>query len=333
MSIPNARLTRELVRMACCAPSVHNTQPWRWRIVDDATVQLYADRTRQLAELDPRGRDLAISCGAALHHLTVAAEAFGLVATTTLVPDRHEYDLLADIELRPGVVDDDSPDLLAALENRVTDRRGFTDWEVPEGRVRHLAAAASGWGARVVAITDPASRERLEALAGRARDALVGSVAVADEQDSWIAHSDADGIPPLVAAPHGREGVPARRDRFNLTRQERRTGVAEQEPATEHHPVPVVITTEGDGQGSWLQAGQALSALWVAATRAGLSVAPDSTVVENRDVRRTVERVLPEVKDHLQVMVRVGWPETTRPTLERTPRRPLDEVLLPESSS
>lgn len=328
MTTPNARLTRELVRMACCAPSVHNTQPWRWRIVDDATIQLYADRSRQLAELDPHGRDLALSCGAALHYLGVAAEAFGVVEATTLMPDPDDEDFLATVRLRQGEIPDDSPELLAALENRTTDRRGFTDWEVPEGRVLQLAEAARLWGARVEAITRLRSREDLDRLADESRDVLLLRAGVADEQDSWTNRSGADGIPPLVAAPHLREGVQPRRERFNVTRKERRPGAVEHDVPGGSAAVPVVICTEQDDQRSWLQAGRALSALWVAATREGLSVTPDSTVVEDAEVRLQLQRLLPEVKGHLQVMVRVGWPETSRPALTPTPRRPLDDVLI-----
>ena len=64
------------VEHALRAPSVHNTQPWRWRIDPaDGVVELHADRGRQLTATDPDGRDLLISCGAALGHLAVALRA------------------------------------------------------------------------------------------------------------------------------------------------------------------------------------------------------------------------------------------------------------------
>ena len=66
MSTPTMKLTRELVRMACLAPSIHNTQPWAWQIVGADTVELHADRSRQLPETDPDGRALMISCGSGL---------------------------------------------------------------------------------------------------------------------------------------------------------------------------------------------------------------------------------------------------------------------------
>ena len=57
-------LRRAAVR-ATLAPSIHNTQPWRFVLSADA-LEIHADRSRQLRVLDPRGRQMTISCGCAL---------------------------------------------------------------------------------------------------------------------------------------------------------------------------------------------------------------------------------------------------------------------------
>ena len=62
------RLTvRSALMLAAAAPSVHNSQPWRW-VVGPRSVHLYADLSRRLPATDPQGRDMIVSCGAALHH-------------------------------------------------------------------------------------------------------------------------------------------------------------------------------------------------------------------------------------------------------------------------
>ena len=75
-TLPPTAVLHRILTKACRAPSVHNSQPWRWR-VDGDHVTLLADRTRQLMRADPEGRDLVLSCGAALHHFRVAAAAEG----------------------------------------------------------------------------------------------------------------------------------------------------------------------------------------------------------------------------------------------------------------
>ena len=89
-------LARHLVTLATLAPSVHNTQPWSFARTGD-TLVLRADRSRQLAVLDPDARLLMQSCGAALHHLLVAVHAAGLDAQVELVPDADDR-----AELVPG---------------------------------------------------------------------------------------------------------------------------------------------------------------------------------------------------------------------------------------
>ncbi len=146
MSTPTQALARRVIELACRAPSVHNTQPWRWRVVDGDIIELYADRRRQLLISDPVGRNLALSCGAALHHASVAAQALGLAPAIELAPLREDEDLLARITLSPGTHTAESAESLQDLEDRCTDRRRFTSWPVPESRLIHLAKTASVGG-------------------------------------------------------------------------------------------------------------------------------------------------------------------------------------------
>jgi len=81
---------------------VHNSQPWRWRVVDDATIELYADRRRQLQVSEPSGRNSTLSCGAAVHHGFVAAQALGLAAAIELMPLSDGEGLFARISLSSG---------------------------------------------------------------------------------------------------------------------------------------------------------------------------------------------------------------------------------------
>ena len=82
----------EAVERALRAPSVHNTQPWLWRI-NPGVIELHADWTRHLAATDPDRRDVLLSCGAALHHLQVALAASNMVAHVHRLPNPENRDL------------------------------------------------------------------------------------------------------------------------------------------------------------------------------------------------------------------------------------------------
>ena len=45
------RTVRSALQLAARAPSVHNTQPWKWR-VGEGSVELLADETRRLRATD-----------------------------------------------------------------------------------------------------------------------------------------------------------------------------------------------------------------------------------------------------------------------------------------
>jgi nitroreductase len=96
-----ARAVEAAADSARLAPSVHNTQPWRIDLQPDG-MRMRADRSRQLTAMDPQGRALALSIGAALFNARVALAARGFGTTVERVPDPHDADLLAVIRLEPG---------------------------------------------------------------------------------------------------------------------------------------------------------------------------------------------------------------------------------------
>jgi hypothetical protein len=322
MSTPSTRLTRELVRLACLAPSVENTQPWSWRVVAPDRVELYADPRRWLPAADPLGRELVISCGSALDHFEVAAGSFGLTAQVEEYPVGQDPDLLARVTLAPGVLTDAGVERLAALENRRTDRHGAQDRPVLPELVEPLGQAASRGGARVIVLTEPWAVQRTEQLIEAARQNQLSDLAAGIEQDGWIDRSETDGIPGIVAEPsHDLE------ERRAPTRFERH--VRAHDAQTEHAGVLAVICTDHDDPRAWLWAGRSLSAFWLGVTSAGLALTPTTQVVE---VARTRTLVRHDVLGSLlnpQVLVRVGWPApaAARPSVRRTPRRVLDDVI------
>ena len=91
---------RAAVELGSHAPSLHNSQPWRWRL-DGRSLLLQADLRRWLPATDADGRDLVVSCGAALHHTRVALAASGVHAAVHRIPDPQRPDDLAALELAP----------------------------------------------------------------------------------------------------------------------------------------------------------------------------------------------------------------------------------------
>lgn len=314
-------ISRRLLALACQAPSVHNTQPWTWRI-DGEAILLYAERSRQLLVEDPSGRNLTISCGTALHHLRYAARALGLDTDVQRLPEGPDGDLLARVRFRHGAPSLTPSEDLDALRIRCTDRRRFTSWPVPDAELEALAAEAIKNDARALAVTDVALRFRSERIVNRAHDAREGQASAVAEQNRWLARGHSDGIPVTV--------LPALDDTQSLPRSRFLPGlVTETRDTVESGDGLVVIGGADDKPEAWLRTGEALSALWLRAVRAGMSVVPLSLPVEVEEMREDLYNQVLSRAFLPHLMVRIGWQAIGRSDLPRTPRRPLDEVLRP----
>ena len=321
MRTPTPALARRVVELAGLAPSVHNTQPWRWRVIGDSVLELYADRSRQLPTSDPAGRNLALSCGAAIQHAVVAARGMSLNAEVELMPSTDQ-DFLARIRLAAGAATQEDAEALTALERRSTDRRRFTSWPVPEGRLGLLAEVGAEWGAHVCPITDATDRFGIEQLVKRAMAAQEADQRFAEEQSEWIDRSTVDGMPASSAAPASSGRPPTHATRFAAeVADDRSRDVIESSDGL------IAICSAEDDQRSWLEAGQSLSALWLQATQEGLSVVPLSQVVEVDETRHALHHEFFGATMRPQILVRVGWQEMSRTKLAHTPRRPGAEII------
>ena len=132
---------RHVVEAATLAPSVHNTQPWRF-MLRPTGFDLLADPGRRLAVLDPTGRLLHLSCGAAVLTARVAARALGLDARVDLLPDADDPQLLARVTLASGApADGEELPLALAVLKRHTVRGVFDPTPLPAellGRLRRV---------------------------------------------------------------------------------------------------------------------------------------------------------------------------------------------------
>jgi nitroreductase len=317
--IPGPAALRRIVELACRAPSVHNSQPWLWRLTA-GRIDLYSDARRQLPVADSTGRNLVISCGVALHHARVAASSLALEAQVQRMPTTGDPSHLATIDLAPGRRTSGALTDLGALERRRTDRSRFTSWPMSDERLGVLARSVSLRGVHVTPVTDVSDRFRLELLLSRAMARQQSDPRYAEEQRQWIDHSPVDGIPSAVVLADSRP----------RSKPSRFAPISPMDPEelVQGTDGLLLIGTDDDAQASWLRAGEALSEVWLRATTDGLSVVPLSQVVEVEETRLALEHDFLGGMTAPQALLRIGWQEIGRSNRPRTPRRPLDDVLI-----
>jgi nitroreductase len=315
---PDQATLRAAIALACRAPSVHNSQPWTWRTTE-RTVQLFADRSRQLGQVDPRGRDLTMSCGAALHHLQVGLAASGWATRVHRVPDPRRVEHLASIEMAPMTPTDEDFTLAAAIMRRRSERRRLSPWPVPAQLLERLATAAQESGSLLAAATDPGVRSRLVIAAVEAAAQQNGSPGYRAELVEWSGRGRlADDGVPAANVPAGGVAEPLRAFAAGEA--------IDADPADAADGLVVVATTSDDRR-SQLLAGEALSAVLLTGTALGLATCPLTQALEVEETRRMIRDELLGGSWTPQVLVRVGWLPVSLDPLPETPRRRLDEVL------
>ncbi|WP_157943980.1 Acg family FMN-binding oxidoreductase [Blastococcus atacamensis] len=255
-SLPEA--LEDAADAARLAPSVHDTQPWRLVLHADR-LELHADRTRQLLTLDPVGRALAESVGAALFNARVALAAAGWAAAAEPVPDPEDPDLLAILRPVEGRPDPELAALAPAVAERHTNRRAFVEDEMPDDLMRHLARGVACEGAELIPVVHERHRQLVARLTQQADGSQNADPAYRAELRSWTTKppSTGDGVPPAVV-PHvdGRQhdDVPLRD--FDSTG----AGALPAEAHSTSAQTLVLLATPRDDQAAWVGAGRPWSA-------------------------------------------------------------------------
>ncbi|MQS10094.1 Acg family FMN-binding oxidoreductase [Streptomyces alkaliphilus] len=322
-------VARSLVTAASLAPSLHNAQPWRFRLLaDDTTLQLWADLDRVVPHADPEGRGLHLGCGAAICNLRVAAAHAELLPEVRLLPEPAEPRLLADVVFRRLPAGAPEPSeaaglaaLYPAIRARRTSRHPFLPDRVPEEALRALTEAARIEGAELIHPDAWHTATVLELLQdAEGRDGT--DPARGRELERWTrtgaeAGSAVDGVPEYAFGPRERDGRTVVRDFAG-----RAPVPGRPEVDFESTPRLALLGTDGDRPFDWLRAGEALERVLLVATDRGLATSLSSQTLEWDELRWTTRDPMSPVS-HIQMVIRLGYGPESPPT----PRRPVDDIL------
>jgi hypothetical protein len=189
-----------LLEVARHAPSPYNAQPWQLRILDDATAEVYIDRSRTLPEEELSGTYLVLSMGLLVESLRLVAANRGLrledeltAANSTFQAEEldqqsEDHVLFARLTLGPGERPSEYPDELFLA--RRTSRLPFEPRPVELADARALAQLAASWGYRYTQTSSAERIERLLATSIQAAHEWLKQPGCRREIERWIRFTD-----------------------------------------------------------------------------------------------------------------------------------------------
>lgn len=314
--VPDEKTVRAVLERAGRAPSLHNSQPWRWRW-NGTTVALHVDPTHILPAIDAFNRQGVLGCGIVLHHATAAFAASGWPVRVERFPEPSVRSHMASLAFR-GRREPTEGELAigTAIDRRYTDRAPFTVFDHWTSLQPLLASACRDYWTMLTVLDDDL-RTQLNELSWMTAAMRQRDPKYQIEAREWLGGRIPGSGIPAAALPTAQDAdlVPINRG-FPA-------GTADAGHEGHDHAHLVLLSTTDDTAESLLSCGEALSTVLLECTRHGASTCVLTHLTELPAIRARV-RTLTET-EHPQVFVRVGGATAPRPP--RTPRRSVDSVL------
>ena len=322
---PFARRLKKSIAAAALAPSIHNTQPWIFRVqVTPPGIALWADHSRMLSRADPEGRQLMISCGAAILNLRVELLAQGFGTRTEFFPSPRHPQHVATVLLTndPSDVDSAQAVLASAIPKRFTSRSAFGAFELPAGLPGRLMSSAAAEGVECSLVTSSQTHTVARLTRNAHRRQLVDT-GLLRELAAWTRPESSGARDGVVFEAVGRDSTVnysaafPQRD-FALGRELGRRDALE----IDEEPTLVVLATTADDRTAWLSTGLALERILLTAAKERVMASYLNQSIEVASLRPRLRDAL-DLAGYPQLVLRIGTPAEYRQPV--SPRRPFSD--------
>jgi nitroreductase len=309
------------------APSTHNTQPWKIKILSDAKIEIHADFSKQIPEADPSFRDLFMSLGALIKNIQLAAVEFGVDAHIVLAKPTLRDGLAATMTFK-GLATAITPSksaILDAIVSRQNYRGTFQAELLDTKSIESIINQASVGTVEAKLFTSKQARIKLADLTVRGLRLAYAKPSFRREISSFINHN-------LSRKRHGLHGYSLRMSlpvSVIVPKIMKRKDIGAKLAALNREsfisaPGVVVLACQ-DGPSHWLKCGMVLEDIMLRLEQQGIASSIYAAAIEMGDLRQQLRESLgSELKQTPQLLFCIGKPSSPLP---HSVRKELRDVL------
>lgn len=296
---------------ASLAGNSHNTQPWKVKVIDDYTMEVYADTLRHLKVVDPTRRGLFISLGAFIENIKIAAGSFGYSADIVIKAEKPTDTLAAVIKLSQTEKTNFS---LVDLENRKTTRTPFENSPINANDLKLITESFTN----VVFI--PANSDNGKYISTKTLEAYTQQANNEDAKNelaAWIRFSNADVKANRDGLTTGGMGIKGFggfmvRNFFKPADSKKQSfvdkGVDKTKAQVENCAGWILISQTEDTPENWINTGRIYEQMNITCSKLGIGFHPMNQMIEERNFEAEVNKALAPM-GIIQFVARIGYVE------------------------
>lgn len=311
-----AERLRFLLQYAVLAPSSHNTQPWKFRIAENR-IDIFLDQERWLKVADDDQRELHISVGCCLENLRTSAEHFGFRQQIQYLPEAGNPLHAASIQFEPNssTVPQGDQRLFQMIAVRHTNHGEYDGRAIPENVLQELQDCCRESQITLQLTEDASVKRKVDELVVQADAIEFADPAFRRELGYWIGQ----GV-------FGTSWLMSKIGKLAVTHINMGDSMAKKDSVIlMSSPVLGLVSSTDNSRESQIQVGQVYQRISLLAAAFGIWCQPMSQIVQVEEIKQQVAKLQVDPELFPQLPFRLGF---AQPEEHRTPRRPLEDVLL-----
>jgi nitroreductase len=315
----------DVVAYGLLAPSSHNTQPWKFEIVNNA-IHIIADYSRSLPYSDRYNREFFITLGCAWANCEIAAKYFGYEVKSEILPE----DALENIVIRLTCVrrkkNGTSKDIIEtfqAITQRRTNRFPHIDKKIPMEAIEQCVNHDIDTAIKVHVIDEIKKKTLVAEIAAGVADFVYQDPVFKKELQEWlrpVTTKQKDGIALFDAGVSAGETEKIVK---NIVNADAKREAENDRKVIQSSTSLLIATSEEDTEEFWLRAGRVVEYCWLYLTHYDIAVAPMTGLIEHPQAHIDLMKIM-HTKNRPLFFARIGYPQQSTHV---SPRRPIEDVL------